>query len=169
MARLGDARVVFPGGVVGAGRAFFERAVAQGHEGVVAKHLAGRYRPGRRSGCWKKVKPSGWLPAVVVGYEPGRRGVRGLLVAGLRDGRLGYVARLRGGLGGPVRRQLAGLLAGRARPRPAVPCPGRAVWVDPAVYGRVRFRGWTPAGRLRGARFGGLLGPGGGPPPPAGR
>src|SRR5207253_6997219 len=57
VARLGDARVVFPDGVVGAGRAFFERAVGQGHEGVVAKHLAGRYLPGRRSACWKKVKP----------------------------------------------------------------------------------------------------------------
>ena len=106
---------------------------------------------------------------MVVGYEPGRRGVRGLLVAALRDGRLCYVARLRGGLGGAVRRQLAGLLAGRVRPRPAVPCPGRAVWVDPDVYCRVRFLGWTPAGGLRGARFGGLLGPGGGPPAPAGR
>jgi len=33
-------RLVFSEGIVGLGRAFFEGAVAQGHEGVVAKHLA---------------------------------------------------------------------------------------------------------------------------------
>jgi ATP-dependent DNA ligase len=128
----------------------------------VAKHRASGYRPGRRCACWKKVKPPPCVPAVVIGYLPGREGVRGLLVAALHRGRLAYAAELRRGLGGPVRRRLAGLLAGRVRPRPAVPCPGRGVWVEPEVYCRVRCLGWTPAGRLRGARFQGLLEPGAG-------
>ena len=159
VAALADARVVFAEGVVGAGRAFFARAVAAGHEGVLAKHLASRYRPGRRCAAWKKVKPAGRLPAVVVGYEPGRAGVQGLRVAALRDGRLRYVAHVRAGLSGPARHQLAGLLAGRARPRPAVPCPGRAVWVEPGVYCWVAFLAWTRADRLRGASFRGLIDP----------
>jgi bifunctional non-homologous end joining protein LigD/DNA ligase-1 len=41
--------VLFSEGMVGWGKAFYEAVVAQGHEGVMAKHLAAPYRPGRRS------------------------------------------------------------------------------------------------------------------------
>jgi ATP-dependent DNA ligase len=158
VAALGDARVAFPEGIVEGGRAFFKEAVARGHEGIMAKHLAGRYQPGRRAAAWKKIKPSGCVPAVVFGYLPGRAGVRALLVAVLRDGRLRYAARLNSGLDGALRRHLAGLLAPLVRPGPAVVCAEHAVWVEPRLYCRVGFLGWTPGGRLRGARFGGLLG-----------
>jgi ATP-dependent DNA ligase len=56
--RLQEPRLVFSAGVVGAGRRFFVEAVRQGQEGVMAKHLASRYRPGRRSAAWKKIKPA---------------------------------------------------------------------------------------------------------------
>jgi bifunctional non-homologous end joining protein LigD len=49
--------VLFSSAVVGAGKAFFAAAVAQGHEGVLAKHLASAYRPGQRSATWRKIKP----------------------------------------------------------------------------------------------------------------
>ena len=55
---LQERYVVFSEGLVGAGRAFFEAVVAQGHEGMMAKHRASRYRPGRRSASWRKVKPA---------------------------------------------------------------------------------------------------------------
>ncbi len=160
---LGDPRVEFSEGVVGAGIAFFEQVVARGQEGMMAKHLASRYRPGQRAAAWRKVKPSGWLPGVVIGYVPSRGGVRRLLVAALREGQLRYVAQLGSGLSGPLRQHLAGRLATRVRPRPAVACAERAVWVEPEVFCRVDFLGWTGQGRLRGARFGGLLGPASGP------
>jgi hypothetical protein len=54
---LQEPRLVFSAGVVAAGRQFFIEAVRQGQEGVMAKHLASRYRPGRRSAAWKKIKP----------------------------------------------------------------------------------------------------------------
>jgi bifunctional non-homologous end joining protein LigD len=44
-------------GVVDSGRAFFAAAVAAGHEGIVAKRLDSRYRPGHRSSAWQKIKP----------------------------------------------------------------------------------------------------------------
>ena len=50
-----NARLVFSEGIVGLGRAFFEAVCRQGLEGVVAKRLDGRYRPGRRA--WVKIKP----------------------------------------------------------------------------------------------------------------
>ena len=55
---LQERYVVFSEGLVGAGRAFFEAVVAQGHEGMMAKHRASRYRPGRRSASWRKIKPA---------------------------------------------------------------------------------------------------------------
>ena len=56
--RLQERYVVFSEGVVGAGRAFFDAVVAQGQEGMMAKHRASRYRPGRRSSAWRKIKPA---------------------------------------------------------------------------------------------------------------
>jgi bifunctional non-homologous end joining protein LigD len=43
--------------VVGQGRALYQAVLAQGFEGVMAKHLAAPYRPGRRSLAWRKIKP----------------------------------------------------------------------------------------------------------------
>jgi ATP-dependent DNA ligase len=50
-----NSRLVYSEGIVGPGRAFFEAVCRKGLEGVVAKRLDGRYRPGRRA--WIKVKP----------------------------------------------------------------------------------------------------------------
>ncbi len=53
-----QAGVVFSQGVVGAGRAFYQQALARQLEGVMAKRLDSLYRPGRRDGAWIKIKPS---------------------------------------------------------------------------------------------------------------
>ena len=55
--RLDAVDVRFSEGVVGSGMALYAAALAQGHEGVLAKHLASTYRPGRRSAAWRKIKP----------------------------------------------------------------------------------------------------------------
>jgi len=55
--RLDVADVQFSAGVIGAGKALYEAAITRGHEGVMAKHLAATYRPGRRSAAWRKIKP----------------------------------------------------------------------------------------------------------------
>lgn len=59
---------------------FFKRAVAAGHEGIMAKDPDAAYTPGRRAESWMKIKPAfETLDVVVVGgiYGSGRR--RGLL------------------------------------------------------------------------------------------
>jgi bifunctional non-homologous end joining protein LigD/DNA ligase-1 len=155
--QLGEPRLAFSEGVLGWGRVFFEQAVRQGQEGVMAKHLSSRYVPGRRSAAWKKLKPGRWLAGVVVGYVPGVAGVQSVLVAALHAGGLRYVAQVRSGFGGPERRRLQGLLQQRIRVRPVVECPCRGIWVEPELYCRIGFLEWTRAGRLRGARFRGLL------------
>ena len=55
--RFDAAEVWFSEAVVGQGRALYAVAVAQGHEGVLAKHLTSCYRPGKRSSAWRKIKP----------------------------------------------------------------------------------------------------------------
>ena len=54
---LEAADVQFSEGVVCQGQALYAAALAQGHEGVLAKHLASSYRPGKRSAAWRKIKP----------------------------------------------------------------------------------------------------------------
>jgi ATP-dependent DNA ligase len=51
--------VLFSEGVVGTGRALFAAVVAQGHEGIMAKHQESAYRAGKRSLAWRKIKPAG--------------------------------------------------------------------------------------------------------------
>ena len=55
--RLHVPEVIFSAEVVGAGTALCATALAQGHEGVMAKRLSSTYRPGRRSPPWRKIKP----------------------------------------------------------------------------------------------------------------
>jgi bifunctional non-homologous end joining protein LigD len=55
--RLDVGEVHFSEAVVGPGTALYAAALARGYEGVVAKHLASTYRPGRRSTAWRKIKP----------------------------------------------------------------------------------------------------------------
>jgi DNA ligase-1 len=69
-------------------RAFFDEAVARGHEGVVAKSLAAPYDAGRRGAAWLKVKPRHTLDLVVLAAEWGhgrRRGWLSNLHLGARD------------------------------------------------------------------------------------
>src|SRR5262249_28643381 len=54
---LNDPTLLFSARVLGAGTAFFAALVAQGHEGMIAKHLLSRSRPGQRSAAWRKIKP----------------------------------------------------------------------------------------------------------------
>jgi len=57
MRRYAHPRLVFSQGVVGPGKAFFAEVCGQGLEGVMAKCLASRYRPGRSTDAWIKIKP----------------------------------------------------------------------------------------------------------------
>ena len=69
-------------------QAFFDDAVARGHEGVVVKSLDAPYEAGRRGGAWLKVKPVHTLDLVVLAAEWGhgrRKGWLSNLHLGARD------------------------------------------------------------------------------------
>jgi ATP-dependent DNA ligase I len=73
---------------VAAAAAFFDRAIAVGHEGLMAKALGARYDAGARGASWLKVKPAHTLDLVVLAAEWGhgrRRGWLSNLHLGARD------------------------------------------------------------------------------------
>jgi len=77
--------------------AFFERAIAAGQEGLMAKALEARYDAGARGAAWLKLKPAHTLDLVVLAPNgataargpalepPPRRSRRGCRKRGLRD------------------------------------------------------------------------------------
>ena len=68
--------------------AFYEDALARGHEGVMAKALTAPYEPGRRAPSWLKVKKLHTLDLVVLAAEWGhgrRSGFLSNLHLGARD------------------------------------------------------------------------------------
>jgi DNA ligase-1 len=73
---------------VAAARDFLARALAAGHEGVMAKSLAAPYEAGGRGAAWLKVKPAHTLDLVVLAVEWGsgrRKGLLSNLHLGARD------------------------------------------------------------------------------------
>ncbi len=91
LARLLPTGLVIPRTVTaepGVAEAFFNDAVARGHEGVVLKSLDSPYATGRRGSEWIKVKPRHTLDLVVLAAEWGhgrRRGWLSNLHLGARD------------------------------------------------------------------------------------
>jgi DNA ligase-1 len=75
-------------GDVTTAQAFYDDAIARGHEGVMVKALAAPYEPGARSAAWLKVKREHTLDLVVLAAEWGhgrRSGWLSNLHLGARD------------------------------------------------------------------------------------
>ncbi len=69
--------------------AFLRRALEEGHEGLMAKRLDGRYTPGKRGKLWLKIKPVETIDVVIVAAEWGygrRRGWLSNYHLAVRDG-----------------------------------------------------------------------------------
>lgn len=74
--------------------AFFEGALARGHEGVMAKSLSAPYEAGRRGSAWLKVKRATTLDLVVLAVEWGsgrRQGFLSNIHLGARDAKGTFV------------------------------------------------------------------------------
>jgi ATP-dependent DNA ligase len=136
-------------GVVGDGRAFFRAAVAQGHEGVVAKRLSSRYTPNKRGTAWRKIKQTMELPCAVIGYRKDGSGLRDLLLAAMVNGKPAFVGTVELGIrgGSDLVRRMESMRTSKS----AVPCSMSARWVAPELCCTVRFCGWRRGGIWRDA------------------
>ncbi|HEY3090104.1 MAG TPA: non-homologous end-joining DNA ligase [Jatrophihabitantaceae bacterium] len=139
------------------GRATEQAARAHGLEGVVAKRLTSRYRPGTRTTDWVKVKFREGGEFVVAGWEsdaldPSAR--LSSLLLGYYDGdALRFAGKVGSGLSGQHVSELSSRLRPRANPALAdvpPPSPGRVVtWTEPEVVVAVTYSHWADDGRLR--------------------
>ncbi len=64
---------------VSVARAFYERSISMGHEGIMVKRLDAPYVLGVRGKNWIKVKPAEYIDVVIVGAEWGHGRRRGWL------------------------------------------------------------------------------------------
>jgi bifunctional non-homologous end joining protein LigD len=152
----------------GDGVALFRAAAEHGLEGIMAKRLSSRYRPGARSRDWLKVKVTFDADVVIVGWTDGqgrRAGSFGSLVMAVFDqGELRYVGNV--GTGFDERALEDTLdrlqdLEGTEPPFPADVLRSRAElrqthWVTPSLVATVEHRQVTSAGRLRAPSFKGF-------------
>jgi bifunctional non-homologous end joining protein LigD len=147
----------------GDARRLYETARQQGWEGLIGKRAASRYRPGKRSPDWVKLKLVRTQEFVVGGWtEPrGTRSAFGALLLGVYDdGGLDYVGHTGTGFDEKELRRVAALMKPletsespfRVRPRPNE----RPHWVRPELVAEVKFTEWTADGRLRHPTYVGL-------------
>lgn len=143
----------------GAGARLMAAAAERGLEGVVLKRRDSPYRPGDRSGLWRKVKQRRRLLCAVGGYTV-TGGRPGALLVGAHDpeGRLRYLGRAGSGLTEAELSAAAQVLRPGPCPFDPVPDlraerfarpPDRVVWVEPQVTAWVEFAEWTEGLRLR--------------------
>lgn len=142
--------------VAGDGRALYERALASGWEGLIAKHAQSKYRSGKRSADWRKLKIVQEQEFVVCGWTAPRQSRThfGALVLGVHDA---GTLRFAGSVGtGFDEQELARLMA-LLTPLETGTCPfadvplasERPHWVRPELVVQVKFSEWTADHHLR--------------------
>lgn len=142
------------------GRRLYESVCSAGLEGIMAKRLDSRYRPGRRSDVWIKVKRRLRALCAIVGFMPQEGGdIQSVAVAIDRDGVLTYAGRVGTGYREQERLRLARLLHERVADRALVELPAGAVGVRPGLYCEVSFMDQTRDGVLRAPVFERLIEP----------
>ncbi len=160
----GSPHLVESGYILEKGRAFFQEAVEQGLEGVMAKALDSPYLIGRRSRFWLKIKPRGREVCYVVGYTPGWGGRAGtfgaLAVAAVREGAWVYRGLVGSGFSDADLETIKAKLEELRVEAPPIPMkikvPG-ITWVRPELRGEVTFQESTARGRFRAPAFKRLL------------
>ena len=141
----------------------WERACAEGWEGVIAKRLDSRYEQ-RRSPHWLKMKCELEQELVIGGFtdpQGGRAGLGALLVGYFERADFVFAGKVGTGFDTQLlldlRSRLDSLEIPQAPFTKAIGLPRlRAHWVRPELVARVAFIEWTVHGKLRHSRFLGL-------------
>lgn len=155
---------------VGGGRDFLAVTAEHGLEGVLAKRLDSRYRPGERGRDWLKVKNVNRQELVIGGWLPGRgrrTGQIGALLMGYQEEQAGarralrYAGRVGTGFDEPELERLGTELARRKRRsspfgKHGEQPPREARFVEPELVAEIEFSHWTRQGILRHSVYKGL-------------
>lgn len=135
------------------GLAFYDEAVSERLEGIVAKRLDSPYRIGVRSDAWQKIKIRQQLDCVLVGTlrEAGIERVRSLVLGVYQRGTLRWIGNVGSGLDHRTLLQLQTELTALESDEPTLSenVPGRIRWLAPTLVVRVEYLELTNEGRLR--------------------
>lgn len=142
-------------------KALREQARRQGWEGLIAKRPDARYRPGRRSGDWLKIKYENQQEFVVGGWTEPRSSRKhlGAILLGYYDenAKLVYAGHTGGGFSARALQDMYRRLKRLERKTPPFtekPSTNeRAHWTTPKVVVQVKFNEWTRDGKLRQPTF----------------
>lgn len=145
-------------------RVILEAAVENGMEGIVAKRLDSKYRPGHRTPDWLKIKALDRQEFVIGGWIPLKhsvaRGVGSLLVGYYDDNdRLIFAGKVGTGFTDASRKDLKERfdnITRKTSPFVNNISDKHVLFVEPELVGEVVFREWTDDGKLRHPVFKGL-------------
>jgi DNA ligase D-like protein (predicted ligase)/DNA ligase D-like protein (predicted 3'-phosphoesterase) len=150
--------VVISALVEGRGEDYYQAAVAQGLEGVMAKRKDSPYEPGVRSSAWLKIRVDKTCDCVIAGYTPGRGGrspAFGALLLGLYEGgELVPVGKVGTGFSDRLLAELTEKFAPLVTTVPQLPgISRRVVWLEPILVCEVGYMEVTRDRKLRIPRF----------------
>ena len=152
-----------PSFTTGSGAELVAATAEQGLEGVIAKRVDSRYRPGTRSKDWRKIKNRTAVELTIGGYTAGtgnRADTFGALLVGrpTPDG-LAFAGAVGTGFDQRTLRDLTGRFGDLAvdhcpfEPRPPAAVARTATWVDPVLRATVEIAEFTNEGLVRHASF----------------
>ena len=136
--------------VIGKGKDFFQAAVSQGLEGIMAKKANSIYQVDKRSENWMKVKVNLRQEVIIVGYTEPRNSRKffGSLLLGLYEGdELIYI----GHTGSGFNKKSLGQIYNMLQPFITDECPFKkcpkgnmpVTWVKPKLICEIKFAEWT--------------------------
>lgn len=146
--------------VTGQGCALFEHIKEAGIEGIVAKRLASRYIPDKRTDDWIKIKVEQTGTFHILGYtvtDPGQ-GVSSLLVAEWYRKKWMYKGRVGSGFSEADRKAMLEVFENMPElENPPPNGPRDAIWRDTGLQCEVQYFEKTVNGMLRGPVFKGMV------------
>ena len=154
----GSAHIRLAEHIAGEGRRVFERAVAGGAEGVIAKDRSAPY-VSTRSRAWVKIKGYPRTDVVIFGYKPSKRTEHfaSLHAAIEEEGKLRYVGGIGTGYSAARRASIFARISPGASARPPADLvgdwPRDIKFIKQPLRAEIRFGGWTGDRHLRQARF----------------
>ena len=149
--------------IIGNGKAFFEEALKQGLEGVMAKKIDSEYITAFRSRNWLKIKNSKNLEAIICGFTKPRRSRQffGAIILGRYEGdKLIYIGHSGSGFDEKglkdMYKKFQPLISNKCpfavKPKTNMP----VTWLKPKLVCEVKYSEWTEEKNLRHPIFVGL-------------
>lgn len=142
--------------------AFYEKALKDGMEGVIAKKADSVYTPGYRSEKWLKIKGTKSEEVLICGYTDSKGAIFGSLILGIyRDNELQYAGNCGTGFTSSVQKELLQkmqhLEVENSPFSDTIKLKGRTPnWIQPELICEIKFSEWTENGRMRHPVYKGL-------------